>query len=103
MIKEIVEKLDDILKSTAILFGSYAKGIQKEDSDLDIFIVGKHDEDEIKEIGHKYGVEINIKSYPKELFEKEINEDILLKEVAESHIIIKDTEEFVRRIAKWIR
>jgi len=53
--------------------------VQKDDSDLDLFIVGKHDEKKIKEAGHKYGIEINIKSYPTNIFEKEINQDILLK------------------------
>ena len=103
LIKEILEKLDDILKGIVVIFGSYAKGIQKEDSDLDLFIVGKYDEDKIKEVGHKYGIEINIKSYPMKIFEKEINEDILLKEVAENHILINDAGGFVRRISKWIR
>ena len=103
LIKEIVEKLDEILEGTTLIFGSYAKEIQKEDSDLDLFIVGKHNEDRIKEVGHKYGIEINIKSYPLDIFKKEINEDILLKEVIENHIIIKDTEGFVRRVAKWIK
>jgi hypothetical protein len=29
--------------------------------------------------------------------------DILLKEVIENHILIKDAEGFVKRIAKWIK
>ena len=103
LIKEIVEKLDDILEGITLIFGSYAKGIQKEDSDLDIFIVGKHKEGKIREVGHKYGIKINIKSYSLDLFEKEINEDILLKEVVENHIIIKDAEGFIRRVVKWIK
>lgn len=103
LIKEIIEKLEDVFKGIVVLFGSYAKGIQKEDSDLDLFIVGKHDEKKIKEAGHKYGIEINIKSYPMNIFEKEINEDILLKEVVENHILINDAEGFVRRVTKWIR
>ena len=75
----LIEKLDDIFEGIVVLFGSYAKGVQKDDSDLDLFIVGKHDEKKIKEAGHKYGIEINIKSYPTNIFEKEINQDILLK------------------------
>lgn len=103
LIKEIVEKLDDAVESTAILFGSYAKGLQKEDSDLDLFIVGKHSENKIKEVGHKYRIEINIKSYPLDVFEKGISEDILLKEIVENHIIIKDVEGFVGRVVRWIK
>ncbi len=103
LIKEILEKLDSVFEGVVILFGSYAKGIQKKDSDLDLFIVGKHDEKQIKEVGHKYGIEINIKSYPMDIFKKEINEDILLKEVAENHILINNAEGFVREVVKWIR
>ncbi len=103
LVKEVLEKADESMRGMVIVFGSYAKGIQKEDSDLDLFIVGIFDEKKIKEAGHKYGLDINIKSYPMELFEKEIRDDILLKEIIENHILIKDAEGFVRRAVKWIK
>ncbi len=103
LIKEILEKADEFMQGIVIVFGSYAKGIQKEDSDLDLFIVGKYDEDKIKEVGKKYGIDINIKSYPMKIFGKELHDDILLKEVVGNHTIIKDAEGFVRRVVKWIK
>lgn len=103
LIKEVLEKAEDYMHGMVIVFGSYAKGLQKNDSDLDIFIVGKYDEDKIKEVGKNYGIDINIKWYPMKIFEKEINTDILLKEVIENHIIIKGVEGFVWRVAKWIK
>ncbi|MBU0979619.1 MAG: nucleotidyltransferase domain-containing protein [Nanoarchaeota archaeon] len=103
VIKEIIEKSDNLMHGIVIIFGSYAKGIQKEDSDLDLFLIGRFEENSIKEIGIKYGIRINMKSYPKSLFLKEFHEDILLKEILENHIIIKGTEEFVREAKKWIR
>ncbi|HLD02215.1 MAG TPA: nucleotidyltransferase domain-containing protein [Candidatus Nanoarchaeia archaeon] len=103
LIKEIIEKLDSILGKFSLIFGSYAKGTQKEDSDMDLFTIGKCDKDKIREISRRYGIEINIKSYPIEIFEKEINDDMLLKEVIENHVIIKDAEGFVGRVAKWIK
>lgn len=103
LVKEVLEKAEDYLHGMVIIFGSYAKGIQKEDSDLDLFIVGTFNEKKIKEASHKYGLDINIKSYPRDIFEKEIHDDTLLKEIVENHIIIKDTEEFVRKIVKWIK
>ena len=103
LVKEVLEKADEFMQGIVIIFGSYAKGIQKEDSDLDLFIVGTFDEKKIKEAGHKYGLDINIKSYPMNIFEKEIRDDILLKEVIENHILIKDAEGFVRRVVKWIK
>ncbi len=60
LIKEIVEKIEQYIKGTTIIFGSYVKEIQKENSDLDIFIVGKFNEDKIKDTGKIYGIEINI-------------------------------------------
>jgi len=103
LIKEVLEKADEFIQGIIIIFGSYAKGIQKEGSDLDLFIVGTFDEKKIKEAGHKYGLDINIKSYPMNIFEKEIRDDILLKEIIENHILIKDAEGFVRRVVKWIK
>jgi len=103
LIKEVLEKADAFMNGIVIVFGSYAKGTQKEDSDLDLFIVGKYYEKKIKNIGKKYGIDINVKSYPLPLFEEEIRDDILLKEIKENHILIKDADGFVRRVVKWIR
>ncbi len=103
LIKEILEKLDVVFEGIVVLFGSYAKGIQKKDSDLDLFIVGVHNADKIKEVGRKYGVKINIKSYPMDVFKKVIAEDVLLREVTENHILINGAEEFLRVVVKWIK
>lgn len=103
LVKEVFEKSDNYLNGIVIIFGSYAKEIQKSDSDLDLFIVGKYDEDKIKDVGKMYGIIINIKSYPLDVFEKEIQEDILLKEIVENHVVVKGVEEFVWLVAKWIK
>ncbi|MFH1127338.1 MAG: nucleotidyltransferase domain-containing protein [archaeon] len=103
VIKEVLEKAEQYMMGIVMVFGSYAKGIQKDDSDLDLFIVGKFDEGKIKEIGKTYGIDINIKSYPMKIFEREMHEDILLKEVAGNHILINDAETFVRMVVKWIK
>ncbi len=103
LIKEVLEKADEFMQGLIIIFGSYAKGIQKDDSDLDLFIVGKYEENKIKDIGKKYGIDVNIKNYPMKIFEKEIHDDFLLKEVTGNHILIKDAEGFVRRVVKWIK
>jgi len=103
LVKEVLEKADECMQGIVLVFGSYAKGIQKEGSDLDLFIVGTYDEKKIKEAGKKYGLDINVKSYPIDIFEKEMRADILLKEVIENHILIKDAEGFVRRVVKWIK
>lgn len=103
LIKEILEKIDEFMQGMVMIFGSYAKGTQKEDSDIDLFIIGKYNETEIKDVGKKYGIEINIKSYPMKIFQKEMHDDILLKEIIQNHILIKDVETFVRGVLKWIK
>ena len=92
LIKEIAEKTQKHIKGTAIIFGSYAKGIEKKDSDLDILIIGKCNEKEIYKISKIYKIEINLKIYPK------LELDILTKEVIKNHIIIKNAEQFIEAI-----
>lgn len=90
LIKEISEKIQNSIKGSAVIFGSYAKGIQKKDSDLDILIIGKANEKEIDKISKMYNLEISLKIYPK--IKKR---DILIKEVIKDHIIIKNAERFI--------
>jgi predicted nucleotidyltransferase len=103
LIREVLEKTDGLIEGAAIIFGSYAKGIQKQGSDLDLFISGKFQESNIKDIGRVYKIDIRIKSYPPKLFEAELHEDILLREILENHVIIKGAEEFVSRAVKWTK
>jgi len=86
VIKEISEKINEHINGSAVIFGSYAKGMQKKDSDLDILIIGECNEKEIEKIGKTYNLEINLKIYSK--FEK----DILTKEAMKNHIFIKNSE-----------
>jgi len=92
LIKEIAEKINPLIKGTAVLFGSYAKGIEKDDSDIDILIIGKCNETEINKISNLFKKEISLKIYPK--FKK----DILTKEAIKNHIVIKNTEQFIEEI-----
>lgn len=89
IIKEISEKINPIIKGSAIIFGSYAKKLEKKDSDLDILIIGKCNEKEIEQIGKKYNLEISLKIYPK------LKSDILTKEAIKNHIYIKNSEKIV--------
>ncbi|PIN93988.1 hypothetical protein COU54_00745 [Candidatus Pacearchaeota archaeon CG10_big_fil_rev_8_21_14_0_10_31_24] len=86
IIKEISEKINEHMTGSVIIFGSYAKGIQKKDSDLDILVIGKCNEKEIEKIGKTYNIEINLKIYPK------LEKDILIKEAVKNHIFIKNPE-----------
>lgn len=89
LIKEIAKKIQSHIKGIAVIFGSYTKNVQKQDSDLDILVIGKCNEKEINKISKIYKIEINLKIYPK------LEQDILTKEAIKNHIIIKNTEQFI--------
>lgn len=101
-----IEHILNKIKPTGIVcvFGSYAKGTPKKDSDLDLFITGKINEKEIKKLGEQYNIEISIKQCKHSEFIKALQEnEPLVNEILENHIIITGYEEFVSGITeqKW--
>ncbi len=98
LVKEIIEKINPFIKGIGVLFGSYAKGISNKDSDIDIFIVGNYEKEEIKNVSRDFGIEISIKCYPLKTFEKNIRKDLLIKEVLKNHLIFKNTERFIEKV-----
>ena len=101
LLSEIIEKITPSIKGSGIIFGSYAKGLQKKDSDLDIFIIGEYNKEEIRKVSKKYGIDISIKCYPQNIFEKNKNNDILVREVIKSHVLFLNSEEFIRAVLKY--
>lgn len=73
-----------------ILFGSYAKCISKEDSDIDIFIESKSiaEKRKIQSLHHKLSVKIGS-------FEKD---SLLGKEIIKNHAIIRGAEQYYEKI-----
>lgn len=98
LIKEIIEKISPHIKGIGIIFGSYAKGLEKKGSDLDIFIAGKYDNDIIKKVSKNLGIDISIKCYPLKTFGKNLTKDILLKEISKNHIVFIDPERFIKEV-----
>ena len=98
MIREIIPKLLPLISGISLVFGSYAKGAQNIGSDLDVFIAGKAESNKIKEISKAYKIEINLVVYPLEKYKSVINKDILVKEVLENHIAIKNIDGFVSTV-----
>ncbi len=98
LIKEIIEKITPHMQGIALVFGSYAKGTAHKESDLDIFIAGTYDSEEIKKVSKMYGVDVSVKCYPMKIFEKNITTDILLKEIVNDHIIFLNAEQFVQKV-----
>lgn len=91
-IKEVAMKLKAATKGTLIIFGSYAKNTHKKDSDLDIYILGKANEEKIDSIATLYNIDIHPKIYSK------FTPDILTKEVIKHHIIVKNAEPFIQEM-----
>jgi len=85
--KDIIEKSKC---SLIILFGSYAKGNPKEDSDIDIYIDTK--DIKVKEVIQKINDLVSVK------IGKFNPEDLLLKEIIKNHVIIKGAEEYYEKI-----
>lgn len=83
------------------IFGSYAKGTQKEDSDIDVFVIGEKIKEDYDKIGKKFDVEISIKYFSEREFNSLIkNENALCKEIIESHILIFGIERFINIVWK---
>ena len=99
-IKEIIDRLSSKIEGMGLIFGSYAKGIEKKDSDLDIFIAGTYDKEEFERVSSVCGVKLDIKNYPLKLFKSELNKDILIKEVLDDHIILSGSECLINMIIK---
>jgi predicted nucleotidyltransferase len=95
LVREIIEKILPLISGIGLIFGSYAKGTQNKESDLDIFVIGYIENNKIREISKTYQIEINLVVYPLEKYKSVINKDILVKEVLENHIAIKNIDGFV--------
>lgn len=76
--------------SLIILFGSYAKGIPKGESDIDIYVEteDKKIKEKVENLYHKLSVKIGI-------FNKE---DLLIKEIIKNHVIIKGAEIYYEKL-----
>jgi predicted nucleotidyltransferase len=72
-----------------ILFGSYAKGISKEDSDIDVYLETNNSKikDKLKELNSKLSIKVG----------KFDISSLLIKEIVKDHVIIRGVEEFYER------
>ncbi len=89
-LRMIVEKMQkDKRIKLAILFGSYAKGIAKSDSDIDVYIetTNKKIKEEVGLINSKLSVKIG----------RYDNSNLLIKEIEKNHIIIKGVERYYEK------
>lgn len=92
-------KINDLMSNLnsdiILVFGSYAKGIEKKDSDIDILIIGDYDKTVVENFEKTYNLRVDIKKYNIDAFK---STDVLIREVIKNHIIITGTEKVVRQI-----
>lgn len=102
LIKEIASKIIFHCNGIVMIFGSYAIGKQKEDSDLDLFIVGDYNKREVDKISEMYRLKINVKNYPLSTFEKALlRKSIFMKEILKNHIIILNAQEYILKLVRF--
>lgn len=101
-IRDLICKIKPFLNGIVVIFGSYAKGLQKKDSDLDIFVAGSYDADNIRKISKLYNITINIKSYKENEFIMSLKEKgILVNEIIKDHILVSKKEGFVDLMLRY--
>lgn len=98
--------LEDFLKPleskiiSAVLFGSYSKGVQTKESDIDILLIVKNKagiDKTVKEIHAKYGKEISVVNMTEPEFAKQ-KEKPIIKEIIKYHHVIFGTDKFVNMV-----
>jgi predicted nucleotidyltransferase len=95
---EIMNKIDPFIEGITLLFGSYAKGTQTKDSDLDLVVAGTFNEKKISKIAEMYDMEVNVHAVAGDAFRKADPRDTLLIEAKKHHIAWKNPELFVRAV-----
>ncbi len=86
LFEDIITKCSSLI----IVFGSYAKGIPKSESDIDIYVETEDSavKKRIEEINSKLSVKIG-----------KFNKDsLLIKEIVKNHVILKGAERFYEQI-----
>jgi len=90
ILRSVIEKIqNDKRIKLAVLFGSYAKGIAKLESDIDIYIdtANKTIKGELSLINSKLSIKIG--DYNKS--------NLLIREIEKNHVILKGVEEYYEK------
>lgn len=86
-LKSIVESLIPYAE-TLIVFGSFAKGTQKEDSDIDLVMVNATNKEKIKKITRSFPREVNVEFVSwKEFAKSYTSKNALAIEIKKDHLL----------------
>ena len=95
IIKKIMSEFGGQLDGAVILFGSFAKGRETKDSDVDILFLAEKEADKnlLARIDAEIGREVNVKSMRVKAFTEGLNNgDALIMEIVKDHIILKGAD-----------
>ncbi|MBL7170353.1 MAG: nucleotidyltransferase domain-containing protein [Candidatus Aenigmarchaeota archaeon] len=94
-IKHLLKEINNISpRTTLIIFGSYAKNIEKKGSDLDILAITgvSFNKKDIENLEKTHTFKISVKTVKTTEFDKN---DTLIKEVTENHVILQNGDLFI--------
>jgi len=88
-LKQNLKELKKIHSGIIAIFGSYAKGAETKESDIDVYIdtLSSKIKKDAEKINKKFSIKIG--QYNKE--------SLLIKEIEKSHVIVKGVEEFYEK------
>jgi predicted nucleotidyltransferase len=89
--------------SFAFIFGSYAKGRMRSDSDIDLYVVGRSDEDDVyravRSVEDAVGREINYHIASEVEFARKARTDSFTRDVIEKPVMVLGEEDGLRELA----
>ena len=89
--------------SFAFIFGSYAKGRLRSDSDIDLYVVGRPDEDDVyravRSVEDTVGREINYHIASEDAFARKARTDSFVKDVIAEMAMVLGEEDGLRKLA----
>jgi len=89
------------VKIGVILFGSYAKGLEKKESDIDLVILSEKRK-EFEEIFSRYPFEVNANFVSLSLLEKRLKEkQTLALEIKKNHVLFGEKEKVIKLFIKY--
>lgn len=93
--------IEEILKSGSplvVIFGSYANGTQKKNSDVDILALSPFDTD-LSDVQKFYKIKASVKEYTEEEFKDALKSgDFLITEILRKHVVLVGSDLFVKMV-----
>jgi len=101
MLGDELQKVKGVL--FAFIFGSYAKGRLRSDSDIDLYVVGRPDEDDVyravRSVEDTVGREINYHIASEDEFARKARTDSFVKDVIVNPVMVLGEEDGLRELA----